>query len=481
MLNVSSEVKAKLKSDNCDKEIYVAIDGRTIGSEYIYRNSLNLTEQIISNNLEITGCISSTFKIKINTASGLTKKDYHGYSITASMKIYLTNGSLSDPIPLFTGYVDTVEKSADAKWQEFTCYDALYYIGNTNVYNWYNNKYKAAGYPAFATKSVTLKSFRDNLFAYLASQGINISQSQVDLPNDTLKIKKRFKNKEMTLIELLQGICQINGCFGIINRNGVFEYKYINGSSPGELIGAYPDLFYPGQVYPSQPLSGTGGGGSDGEYLSEYEKIKYSDDLVNPIGNGITMRNNSSDAGVSWNSATGATTDWVDDTTDDALIDDDTAITSGTYILEGNMFAYKIKKANKKIAIANIYAKIGSDTYFRNYEAKSYGLPYLECGDKVKYQKADNTEIEFIITKRVLSGDQYLTDVYSADCVEKKSEYLATSQSSVSSTNTAVSSDEASDIASETASEVLSNSGVLYIVSFSDGVLVTSSTPPGGS
>lgn len=473
MLSVAEEVKAKLKSDNCEKELYVTIGNRTITSEYIYRNSFNLTEQIISNNLEITGCISSMFKVKINTASGLTKRDYHGDNVSVSMKIHLTNGNLSAPIPIFNGYVDTVEKT-DETWQEFTCYDALYFVGNTNIYNWYNNKYKSAGYPSFSKTSVTLREFRDNLFAYCAGNGISIRQVYMELPNDTMKIKKRFKNKDMTLIELLQGLCQINGCFGIINRNGLFEYRYISGDTPTEVIGAYPGLFYPGQVYPGQPLERSGGG-LGGEYLAEYDDIKYSDDLVNPILNAITMRNNADDAGVSWGSSAGASTSWEDDTTDDELIDDATSITAGTYILEGNMFAYKIKRGNKKIAIANIYKRIGKDTYFRNYEAKSYGLPYLECGDKITYKKADGTEIEFIITKRVLSGDQYLVDTYSADSIDKKAEYVATGQSSVgASANNSITATEAEDIANN----ALANSGVLYIKSFSGGVLETTSTPP---
>lgn len=485
MLNVTDEIKALLKGDNCEKEIDITLDGLIIGSEYIYRNSMSLTESIISNNLEITGCISSCFKIKINTASGLTKKDYHGLPIMASMKIKKLDGTLSSQIPLFNGYVDTVEKDADESWQEFTCFDALYYIGSTNVYNWYNNKYKnvEAGYPSFSTKSITLKEFRDNLFSYCDYIGLNIQQVNTSLPNDTMKIKKRFKNKDMTLMELLQGICQINGCFGIINREGKFEYRYIARGSSTETIGAYPSLFYPGQIYPSQPITttSTGSGTVPIDIVENYEYVKHSDDLVNPIFNGITLRNNNSDAGVTWSSDIGASTSWEDDTTDDALIDDDTSITAGTYILDGNMFAYKIKKANKKIAIANIYAKIGKDTYFRNHECKLNGLPYLECGDKVIFKKTDGNEIEFIITKRELSGDQFLRDVYSADCIDKLNEYVATGQMKQTSSSNSLSTDEVADISQSTAQDVMTQSGVLYIKSFSGGILETTSTPPSGT
>ena len=55
---------------------------------------------------------------------------------------------------------------------------------------------------------------------------------------------------------------------------------------------------------------------------------------------------------------------------------------------------------------------IGHDAVFRQYKVVCNGLPYIECGDKVRFTKADSSQIGFVVFKRTLKGVQAMTDTY---------------------------------------------------------------------
>ena len=289
--------------------------------------------------------------------------------------MYLDDNTLSAYIPLFHGYVDSCETSADGHWQNLVCYDCLAYLTDTPIYNAYKK--------AFNGGSITLAAFRSAIFT-----AIGIGQEIQTLPNDAIKFRKRYRNKDLTALALIRHITQINGAFGIINRDEFFEYKYIDDSAAPE------DIPY-------------------------YRSLEYANTTITPINTGgLTIRTNPNDAGVTvdwtnYQQYAGTDPDWNDETQDDYLVDDDDEdISEGNYVIEGNLIAYKLKKSKKQVIAANIMDAIGHDAVFRQYKVVCNGLPYIECGDKVRFTKADSSQIGFVVFKRTLKGVQAMTDTY---------------------------------------------------------------------
>ena len=381
MLNVSQAVKDKFQSDLCRKEIRITIGNTVLTNEAIYKDGFRLTESVMDGAVEFVGCIASILEFKVSTLS-LAKGNYRGQTVTAEVAVYLTDGTLSAYVPLFHGFVDECTKSADGYYQEFVCYDRLAYLSDEPGYN----MYKAA----FNGSSVDLETFRDAIVLDCDMDAVN---SQV-LPNDDIIFKKRKRNKDVTAMALLRHIAQINGTFGILNRDNRFEFRGIDDSA-------------------------------DPEAVAYYRELTYSDHIVRPVGDpsvptgSITIRTSSQDAGVTvdwtnYQQYAGTDPGWSDESQDTYLVDDDDAdVVVDSYIIEGNLIAYKLKKGKKQVIGANILASLGHDAVFREYSVKCNGLPYVECCDKVLFTKGDQSQIEFVVTKRVLEGVQNMTDTYS--------------------------------------------------------------------
>lgn len=383
MLNVSQAIKDKFQSDLCRKELRITIGNTVLTNEAIYKEGFKLTESIMDGTVEFVGCIASMLEFKISTLV-LAKGNYKGATVTAEVAVYLTDGTLSSYVPLFHGFVDECTKSADGYYQEFVCYDRLAYLSDEPGYN----MYKAA----FNGSSIDLETFRD---AIVLDCGMDAVNSQT-LPNDDIIFRKRKRNKDITAMALLRHIAQINGAFGILNRDNRFEFRQIDDSASPEAVAYYRDLKY-----------------------SDYVVRPVGDSTTTPPTGSITIRTNSQDAGVTvdWtNYSQYVDTDpgWSDESQDTYLVDDDDAnVIVDSYIIEGNLIAYKLKAAKKRVIGANILASLGHDAVFREYSVKCNGLPYVECCDKVLFTKKDQSQIEFVVTKRVLEGVQNMTDTYS--------------------------------------------------------------------
>lgn len=383
MLNVSQAIKDKFQSDLCRKELRITIGSTVLTNSAIYKDGFKLTESVMDGTVEFVGCIASILEFKISTLA-LAKGNYKGQTVTAEVAVYLNDNSLSSYIPLFHGFVDECTKSADGYYQQFICYDRLAYLSDEPGYN----MYKAA----FNSSSVDLQTFRD---AIVLDCGMDAVNSQV-LPNDDIIFRKRKRNKDITAMALLRHIAQINGAFGILNRDNRFEFKQIDDSASPESVLYYRDLKY-----------------------SDYVVKPVGDSSTTPPTGSITIRTNSQDAGVTvdwtnYSQYAGTDPGWSDESQDTYLVDDDDAnVVVDTYVIEGNLISYKLKAAKKRVIGANILASLGHDAVFREHTVKCNGLPYVECCDKVLFTKADSSQIEFVVTKRVLEGVQDMTDTYS--------------------------------------------------------------------
>lgn len=383
MLNVSQAIKDKFQSDVCRKELKITIGNTVLTNSAIYKDGFRLTEAVMDGAVEFVGCIASMLEFKISTLA-LAKGNYKGATVTAEVAVYLNANTLSSYIPLFHGFVDECTKSADGYYQQFVCYDRLAYLSDEPGYN----MYKAA----FNGSSIDLETFRD---AIVLDCGMDAVNSQT-LPNDDIVFRKRKRNKDITAMALLRHIAQINGAFGILNRDNRFEFRQIDDAASPESVLYYRDLKY-----------------------SDYVVKPVGDSTTTPPTGSITIRTNSQDAGVTvdWTDYlqyAGTDPGWSDESQDTYLVDDtDANVVIDSYIIESNLISYKLKKSKKQVIAANILASLGHDAVFREYSVKCNGLPYVECCDKVLFTKGDGNQIEFVVTKRVLEGIQNMTDTYS--------------------------------------------------------------------
>lgn len=191
----------------------------SVESGKYYSESMSLSEQLVNSwSIEFVGCIASKFKIQVHDL----KEDIKGKKIAVTIH---TDSTEDEQIPLFHGIVDSAVKQSNKRIKEITAYDELYTKGNTEVAAWY----KSLIFP------ITLKDLRDSLFGY-----IGLEQVEMTLPNDNITIKKQYDPKTLQALSVIKAICQINGAFGIINRQGIFEYRILGDIE----TGLYP-CFYP--------------------------------------------------------------------------------------------------------------------------------------------------------------------------------------------------------------------------------------------
>lgn len=386
-MNVSDATKNEYRSSSVHKNLTIKFPelGLTIDNTKIYQESMKLKESILEkNNIEFVGCIASSFSVQIQ---GL-KEDVKGKKIEASIT---TDGSNDEPIPLFHGIVDSAVLQDNRLSKTITAYDILYTKGNTEVSSWYNS----------LTFPISIKKFRDSLFTY-----IGITQDETSLVNDDISISKQYDPKTLKALNVIKAICQINGVFGIINRDGIFEYRTTQS-------GLYPS----GNLYPSVDLYPFSGEETElteeevAEAMQYYKKIRYEEFKVKPVDK-ITIRQNENDAGVTYGSGT------------------------NNYIIQGNMFTYGLSNETLLQMAQNIYPYVEGYSYYP-FQASNMGLPFVECGVDIlsyKVRNLDTGETEkkyYNVFSRELSGIQALSDSYTAKGEEYQSEFITDLQTSI--------------------------------------------------
>lgn len=404
-MQVSNEVKNAYHSDAEIKHIHLSFPeiGVEIAEAQIYQESLKLSEKLMdSNSISFVGCIASQFKIQINNL----KEDVKGRKITVSIS---TESTQEEKIPLFHGIVDSAMRQSNKRIKEIVAYDELYTKGNIDVSSWYRS----------LTFPLSLKQIRDSLFNY-----IGITQLEMMLPNDGIMIQKQYEPNTLQSLSVIKAVCQINGAFGIINRDGKFEYRIL-----GEIkeTGTYPSMtLFPGHdVFPGAGEISGGYNDVAPEGFSFYRNVDYEDFTVKPVDK-LTIRQTDNDSGVTHGQGT------------------------NNYIIQGNMFTYGLSAEVLSAIARNIYPNIQGFSYCP-FTSQNNGLPFLECGvDAVTYMMIDHDKLEtrqngrsarsgeipyknqsFYILNRELSGIQALKDSYSADGEEYQSEFITDLQTQI--------------------------------------------------
>lgn len=349
----------------------------TYGNSGILKESFRLTESLCDNDsLEFVGCIASCCQISLYDV----EYDVKGQRMTVVV----------DDIPLFDGIVDSVEIQTPSLVKKITAYDKLYSISDVDVATWYQG----------LTFPKTLKQIRDSLLTYLG-----LTWESADLPADDISVAKEYEPRTLNGLACLKAICQINGCCGIINRYGKFEFRYVTSAC----AGLYPSIW----TFPSATTYPSGQTVENKYLLGYYENMKYQEYYVNPVTK-VQIRPSEDEIGVTEGSG------------------------DNKYIIQANMWARNLANASLYSIAEGILDKL-KDVTFHPCNIKGDGLPFLEVGDVIEYpvnldsvtQEGGYNASVFLIMSRTLTGTQFLRDVFTARGTENQSLFITDLQTQI--------------------------------------------------
>lgn len=364
------EYGGQFLKDSVDKQLSIVTDDGQIHitNNELHQEQFELTESLCSESeLTFGSCEAGMVKFTVsNIFSGLKDK-------WMTIKMVLA-GNTANPFQIgrYKVYSDTPE--ADRTKRDIVAYDALYDMINADVAEWYNTLLPDKD------STTTMKALRDSFFGYFG-----IEQADIQLANDDMKVGKTVEPEELSGATVLNCICEINGCFGHIGRDGRFHYIYLEQ----EIQGLYPrnDLYPADDLYPREPKSTRVG-------KKLYISAQYEDFLVKTIDK-LQIRKEEDDIGVIVGSGTNA------------------------YVIQDNFLVYG-KGSEELTGIANnIYGKIRGIIY-RPFSADCKGNPCIEVGDAVRLPTRYEI-IESYVLKRTLKGIQALRDNYEATGEEYRS------------------------------------------------------------
>ena len=291
---INSSLKEKYWDSSTDKQMVISVVGtnQKIDNSMLEIGTFALEESLCSESeLKFGACEANCVKFTArNTAGSIIGK-------TISIEETI-DGDSENPMPYGVFKVASDVPTADRTKRQITAYDAMYDIINTDVKSWY----------AGLSFPMTLRQFRNSFFAHLG-----IAQVETNLVNDSMTVNKTIvatqtdDSSAVTEESAISGktvvtaICEINGCFGNINREGKFEYVFLK-----EITSAlYPaeDLFPSDNVFPSDANTES----MTGHYITfDYEdfqskaitqlEIKTSEDnagaIVGTSGNNYSIAGN---------------------------------------------------------------------------------------------------------------------------------------------------------------------------------------------
>lgn len=367
---VNYELSDLFKKQCIDKQIEITYDGGTITNSELFAESMQLTESLCSDSeLRFGACESSVIKFKIaNVVIPL-----FGNWITVIM--YL-DGNRDKPFILGRYKVASDKPTADRSWRDIVAYDSMYDILNADVADWYNTILPTAD------STVSMKVFRTSFI-----QHFGLEQEDIDLVNDNMVIDKTIEPSEISGKDVISAICEINGCFGHIARNGKFKYIYL---PTDDRFGLYPsDTLYPADnLYPRDS-------GSERILRSYYISCEYEDFMTQEITK-LQIRQEENDIGCIYGSG------------------------DNTYIIEDNFLVYG-KSHDELTEIAQRLLPAMSHRTYRPANVKAKGNPCYEVGDAINVSTKQEL-VETFILSRTLTGIQALRDTYSAKGKERYDE-----------------------------------------------------------
>lgn len=363
------------RKNSVDKQLLIEYDGGTITNNELHQENFELTESICSGSeLRFGCCEASEVKFRVSNILSMKNKEI-------KIKTVL-DGNTGNPFQYGVYKVESDVLTADRRFRDIVAYDKMYEIINTNVADWYNS----LKFP------MNLNTFR-NMF--LMHFGLKWNIEDGTLVNDDMNIEKTIEPSELSGKDVIEAICELNGCFGKIGRSGNFEYVFLQG----EIQGLYPDndLYPSDDLLPRDPIST--------EIKNNiYISCTYEDFVTRKI-NKLQIRQSENDVGS------------IVGTGDNC------------YIVQNNFLVYG-KDADELNVIAERLFKKIKDIEYRPFDAKTLGNPCLETGDAIRLMTKYEL-VESYILKRTIKGIQSLRDSISSSGVYEYSEKVNSVNSSI--------------------------------------------------
>ena len=358
--------------DSTSKQVTIEYEDTLITNDDLFNQEITLEESLCSSKeLRFGACEASILKFKVaNIVAPMNNK-----WITVKM---ILNGHKDVPFTIGRYKVVKDMVTADRRWRDITAYDALYGIIKKDVSAWYNTVFPSSD------ALITMEMFR-NSFMFLF--GLDQVLPAEGLVNDTMLIAKTISPEELSGGTVIRSICELNGCFGHIGRDGKFHYITLERN----IQGLYPrkDLYPSKQLFPKTPK--TFPAGAKKSYISD----KYEDYLVKTIDK-LQIRQEENDIGTIINEAG-----------------------TNAYIIEDNFLVYGKSSEELEQIAGNIF-KVITKLVYRPFSAEVKGNPCFEVGDPVRISTQDKL-VESYVLERTLTGIQALRDNFAAKGQEYQS------------------------------------------------------------
>lgn len=389
---VDYKYKDLFLQSHVDKQLKIATDDGlfTVTNEDIHFEDFELTESLCSDSeLRFGSCEASMVKFQIRNAFIPLAGKW--LTVTETLE-----GNTDVPFQYGRYKVFSDVPTADKEYRDIVAYDAMYDILNADMAAWYNTLL-----PNKDSK-VTMKRFRESFIRHF---GLTEVLPKGGLVNDNMTVEKTIEPEEISGKDVITAICEINGCFGHIGRDGKFHYIYL----PQDIQGIYPaDFLFPDHV-PAQwdylPQAETGHlypQGPKGERMGagRYIECQYEDYIVRQI-NKVQIRKEENDIGASFPKTNPSPKD-------------------NSYIIEDNFLVYGKSTEELEAIAENVYKKIRGIVY-RPFNAECPGNPCFEVGDPLRFS-TKYALVESYILSRALKGIQSLRDNYSSKGLERRSQ-----------------------------------------------------------
>lgn len=366
------------------KHVSISFGGITLTNDDLYNQEMELEESLCSEEgLRFGSCEASVLKFK----SSDIFLPMAGKWLDVRMGL---EGAPDAALPLGRYRVDSDKVSGDRKYREIVAYDAMHGILSTDVAAWYNSLLTDE------SNTVTMKQFRESFLRYF---GLTETLPEGGLVNDGMVVARTIQPEQISGRDVITAICEINGCFGHIGRDGKFHYIYLGQ----DIGGLYPsDDLLPdhapehlaqsktGHLYPQDPNSYRIG-------ASKYIKCESGKFFTKRITK-LQIRNSENEIGKVWPEGEVSPED-------------------NCYVIEDNFLVYgKTDQQLQEIA-SNIFNKI-TDIVYMPFSCDMVGNPCLEVGDAIRIPTRYEI-VESYVLHRVLKGIQALSDEIGADGVEK--------------------------------------------------------------
>lgn len=373
---INNGYKSLFYDSGSNHQIFVSIDGKKIAdNSSIEFESFELEETLCSeSDLMFGSCESNCIKLVLRGISSILGKE-----IVVSEEI---TGSGLDPF-IYGKYVVTSDvPTSDKTKREITAYDSMYGILNCDVKSWYSS----------LVFPMSLRQFRDSFFSH-----VGVEQVDVSLVNDGITINKTLvtKNSDSNTItsesaisgkKVITAICEINGCFGNINRDGKFEYVILDSITSA----LYPseNLYPSDEVFPSD---------SNAESMTgKYIEFDYENFQTRNITQ-LEIRNSSESSGEIVGTA------------------------GNNYVISGNFLVSDKSGDDLRRIAGNILPVISKASFIPVKSSNCVGNPCLMLGDPIRFNTSREI-IETYILQRTLSGIQAKRDSFASSGNEYYSE-----------------------------------------------------------